>query len=76
MVFSSEDKAIIKNDFVGKGWSSYRICQEHLSKNWNRVFVHRLLKRFEKDGPMDRRPASGRPVKVTTEENEKLVGEP
>ena len=75
MVFSSEDKAIIKNDFVEKGWSSYRICQEHPSKNWNRVSVHRLLKRFEKDGSMDRRPGSGRPVTVTTEENEELVGD-
>ena len=56
-----------------KGWSSYRICQEHPSKNWNRVSVHRLLKRFEKDGSMDRRPGSGRPVTVTTEENEELV---
>ena len=75
MVFSSEDKAIIKNDFVEKGWSSYRICQEHPSKNWNRVSVHRLLKRFEKDGSMDRRPGFGRPFTVTTEENEELAGD-
>ena len=73
MVFSSEDKAIIKNDFVEKGWSSDRICQEHPSKNWNIVSVHRLLKRFEKDGSMDRQPGSGRLVTVTTEENEELV---
>ena len=75
MVFSSEDKAIIKNDFVEKGWSLYRICQENPSKIWNRVSVHRLLKRFEKDSSMDRRPGSGRPVTVTTEENEELVGD-
>ena len=75
MVFSSEDKAIIKNDFVEKGWSSYRICQERPSKNWNRVYVNRLLKRFEKDGSIDRRPGSGRPVTVTMEENEELVGD-
>ena len=37
--------------------------------------VHSLLKRFEKDGSMDRRPGSGRPVTVTTEENEKLVAD-
>ena len=75
MVFSSEDKAIIETDFVEKGWSSYRICQERLSKNWNRVSVYRLLKRFVKDGPMDRRPGSGRPITVTAEENEELVGD-
>ena len=71
LVFSSEDKAIIKNDFVEKGWSSYRICQEHPSKNWNRVSAHRLLKRFEKGASMDRRPRAGT---VTAEENE-LVGD-
>ena len=74
MVFSSEDKAMIKNDFVEKGWSLSRICQKHSSKNWNRVSVHRLLKRFEKDGSMDRRPGSGRPVTVTTKGNEDVVG--
>ena len=58
-----------------KGWSLYRICQEHPIKNWNRVSVNRLLKRFEKDGSMDQRPGSGRPVTVTTEENEELVGD-
>ena len=48
--FSSEDKAIIKNAFVEKGWSLYRICQEHPSRNWNRVSVHKLLKWFEQAG--------------------------
>ena len=75
MVFSREDKAIIKNDFVGKGWSPYRICQEYPSKNRKRVSLHRLLKRFEKDSSMDRRLGSGRPVTVTTEENEERVGD-
>ena len=74
MVFSSKDKAIIKNDFVKKAWSLYRICQEHPSKNWNRLSIHRLLKQFEKDGSMDWRPGSGRPVTFTTEGNEELVG--
>ena len=75
MVFSSEDKAIIRKDFVEKGLSSYRICQEHPCINWNRVSVHRLFKRFEKYGSMDLRPGSGRRVTVTMEENEKLVGD-
>ena len=75
MVFSSEDKETVKNGFVENGWSLYRICQEHPSKNRNKVSVHRLLKQFEKDGSMDRRPGSGRPVIVTTEENEELIGD-
>ena len=73
MVFSLEDKAVIKNDFVEKGWSAYKICKEHPNKNWNTVSVFRLLKRFKEDDSMDRRPGSGRRRTVTTEENEELI---
>jgi len=33
MVFSNDDKAVIKNDFVEKGWSAYRICKEQKQRN-------------------------------------------
>ena len=75
MVFSMEDKAVIKNDLLEKGWNANRICTEHPAKNWNRVSVFRLLKRFQEDNSMERRPGSGRPRTVTTEENEDLVQE-
>jgi len=32
-----------------------------------------MLKRFEDDGSMKRRPGSGRPRTITTEKNEDLV---
>ena len=32
MIFSQEDKAVIKNDFLEKNWSAYRICKEHPTK--------------------------------------------
>ena len=75
MVFSDEDKAVIKNDFMEKNWSAYRICKEHPNKNWNQVSVRRLLKRFQCYGTLDRRSGSGRPRTVTTEENEMIVEE-
>ena len=70
-----EDKAVIKNDFLEKGWSYYRICKEHPTKNWNKVSVYRLLKRFKEENTMDRKIGSGRPRTVTNEENEELVAE-
>ena len=73
MVFSQEDKAIIKNDFLEKNWSAYRICKEHPTKQWNKVSVQRLLKRFQEHGSMDRRSGSGRPRTAMTEENEAIV---
>ena len=73
MVFSSEDKTIIKNDYEEKGWTAYRVCKEHESKKWVLSFVQRLLKRFKEDGSMKRRTGFGRPITVTTDENAELV---
>ena len=73
MVFSNEEKAVIKNDFNEKQWSAYRICKEHPTKNWNKVSVQRLLNRFKENGSMDRRSGSGRPRTATTAENEEIV---
>lgn len=73
MVFSDEEKAVIKNDFLEKGWNANRICTEHPTTKWNRVSVYRLLKRFQANESMKRRPGSGRPVSITTVENEDLV---
>ena len=75
MVFSSEDKTIIKNDYEEKGWTAYRVCKEHESKKWVLSFVQRLLKRFKEDGSMKRRTGSGRPITVKTDENAELVEE-
>ena len=75
MVFSSEDKAIIKNDYEEKGWTAFRIFKEHESKKWVLSSVQHLLKRFKEDGSMKRRTGSGRPITVTTDENAELVEE-
>ena len=61
MVFSSDEKAVIKNGFIENEWSAYRICKEHPTKNWNRVSVQRLLNAFKKHSSMDRRHGLGIP---------------
>ena len=73
MVFSQEDKAVIKNNFLEKNWSVYRIYKEHPTKKWNKVSVQRLLKRFHEHGSMDKRPRSGRPRTAMMEENEAMI---
>ena len=59
MVFSSEDKTIIKNDDEEKGWRAYRIRKKYKSKEWVLSSIQRLLKRFKEDGSMKRRTGSG-----------------
>ena len=69
MVFSSENKAIIKNDHEEKGWTAYQICKEHKPKKWVLSFVHCFLVRFNEDGSMKRRTGSGRPNTIKTDES-------
>ena len=73
--FSANDKAVILNDFEEKGWTPYRIAQEHGGKGWVESSVRRLLKKYQETGSTDRRPGSGRPKTATTEENEDDVEE-
>ena len=73
MVFSSDEKAFINNYFLEKGWNDNRICTEHPTKNWDRVSVYRLLKRFQETGAMERKQGSVRPQTPCTQENENLV---
>ena len=73
MVFSDDDKAVIKNDYVEKGWSAYRICKEHPTKKWYKGSVQRLINQFKENGTMKTRPGSGRPRSAITPENEEIV---
>ena len=75
IVFSKEDKIIIKNDYEETGWSAYKIWKDHSLKNWTYTSVKRVLKRFKDSGTINRKEGSGRPRSVTTEENTDLIKE-
>ena len=68
MVFSSEDKAIIKKDYEKKFWKVYQIFKERESKKWVGSSVQRVLKRLKEDGSMKKRTGSGWQITVTTGE--------
>lgn len=75
MVFTNEDKIVIKNDIEEYGLNAYEIWRNHEKKNWDRVSVRRLVKRYLETGTMDRKKGSGRPVSATNEENTDVVEE-
>ena len=75
MLFSKEDKTIIKNDYEEKGWSAYKIWKDCSLKIWTYTFVKRVLKRFKDSDTINREEGSGRPRSVTTEENTDLIEE-
>ena len=62
MPFSFEDKAVIKavikNDYLERGWNAYAIWKKHPSKGWDRVLVWRLLEIFKQTSSMEREKGS------------------
>lgn len=69
MVFSEEDKALIRNLYLLKGYGARRLMTEFPQKNWNRGALNSLLLKLRKTGSTDRQKGSGRPKSVRTEEN-------
>ena len=73
MVFSNEEKAVVKNDFLEREWNTYKICKDHPTKSWNRVSIYILLKRLQEHNSMDRRAGSSRQRTIATKENENHI---
>ena len=62
MVFSAEDKVIIKH-YVQKGYTAYRIWKENPERKWKYTSVKRLIKKFKEEGTMNGTKERIRPVK-------------
>ena len=69
MVFSNEDKIIIKYPHEKEGVGARRIVKRHSEKNWVISTVSRFLKHLKDTFSIDRKPGSGRPKTVRTHEN-------
>jgi len=69
MVFTNEDKILIKHLFLSKGFGSKRLLSEFPEKGWNIDGVKTLLKKIRATGTTDRLPGSGRPRSARTAEN-------
>ena len=75
MVFTTEDKALIKNLYLLKGYVVHRLLAEFLTKNWTLGGLDYLLKKLRQTGTTDRKKGSGRPKSTRTEENVSAVEE-
>ena len=69
MVFTTEDKILIKNLVLVKEYSSRRLIKEFPSKNWNKNGLDNLLRKIRATNSVDRKPGSGRARSTRTEEN-------
>jgi len=73
MVFSNDDKAVIKKDFVENGWSPYRTAKSKKTKKWYKGSVQRWINQFIERGTMERKSGSGRPRSVRNQKKEQIV---
>ena len=75
MVFSYEEKVIIKYLRINYKFGATRIVNDRPEYKFNINGVKKLLKKIGKTGGIARREGSGRPKSERTEENIKLVRE-
>lgn len=81
MPFSEEDKIVIKHYRVDKEYSTRRLLQEFPDKGWSKGGLDKLIKKIDETGTVDRKPGSGRPRSVRTEEfippvNQRTISDP
>ena len=76
MMFSDDDKIIIKNYLDEFGLSAYEIWQlQEKMKGWKYRSIKRLDSRCKKYGSMDKQKDADPPRTANTEENAELVEE-
>jgi len=75
MVFSDEDKILIKTLYQLKGYNTRQLRTEFLDKGWTTSSINRLLKKFRDMGRMDRRQCKDRLQSSHTDENNEQVND-
>jgi hypothetical protein len=75
MVFSEEDKHLIKGLRQSKSYSSRKFIREFPEKKWSRRGLDCLIKKIDETGSIKRKPGSGRPRSQRTAANVELVEE-
>jgi len=75
MVFSDEDRILIKKSLHLKGYTAKRLNDKFPSKRWTKRDVNKLLKNLQDTGTVDRRLVTSRPRSARTEENVETVND-
>jgi len=75
MGFSYEDKVLIKNLYLIKGYGARKLMSEFPEKNWKKSSFNKLLKKLRDMGTVERKKGSGRPKTARTAQNVSTVEE-
>ena len=72
---TNDDKVLIKALREEKSFSLTQILREFPNRGWKKSTVAYFLRKLSETGSSDRRPGSGRPKSVRTDENVQTVKE-
>src|ERR1700761_4622042 len=75
MVFSEEDRIVIKVLRQEKGYGAKRLMNEFPGKQWKRSGLEKLLRKIDATGSIERKPGSGGRRTAATEINISAVNE-
>ena len=75
MLFSAEDRILIKGLRHEKGYGAKRLISEFPNKPWTLSGLKKLLRKIDTNGTVERKLGSGRKRTVRTNENIRLVEE-
>ena len=62
--YSEEDKILIKQLRISKGWGARRMMNEFPDKPWSERCINYIISKIDETGTTDRREGSGRPRSV------------
>jgi len=68
-VFSKEDRIVISQLYILKGYGAKRLVKEFPTKDWKVRSLNKLLHKLRETGTTDRQIGSGRPRSVRTDSN-------
>ena len=72
-MLSEEDKILIKQCYLEKGWTTPSLLAEFPNTQWCRTTVFRLIKKIKDTGSIHRKKGSGRPCTALTDNNMEFI---
>lgn len=72
---SAEDRILIKHLRIEKQWGARKMSNEFPNKAWSIASVSRVINKIDNDESTERKPGSGRPKSVRTQQNIVRVSE-
>ena len=75
MIFTSDDRILIKALRIEKGYGAKRLLKEFPTKPWSLRAVNKLLVKIDTTGSVNRQVGSGRPLSACTNENCAIVAD-